>query len=405
MRVSTAFNKMLSIPGAWVCSVTFAPGEVVVGLRRRFKRLTCRCGHQTSAVFDRSTRKWRHLDLGGVRLYLQAEIRRLCCPRCGVRTEIVPWARAKARHTRDFEDVVAWLAQRTDRTAVSRLMRCSWEAVTAMVGRVVFEHLDGRRLQGIYRIGVDEISYRRHHFLTLVADHDRGGVVWAGEGRRSQTLAAFYDELGERGRAELQAVSLDLGKAYMQATRDAVPHASICIDPFHVVALANKAVDAVRKQMRRQTGYGSRSGGAATRHLRWALLKGRSELSSSQQAALLELRKQRHVLWRSWELKEELRDVYRLREPTDARAYLDAWLHRASRSRIAPIVTLARTIRDHLEGIISAVELGLSNSRLEGLNSKIRLINHRGYGHHSAAALTSMIYLCCGGITVNLPFA
>lgn len=52
--------------------------------------------------------------------------------------------------------------------------------------------------------------------------------------------------------------------------------------------------------------------------------------------------------------------------------------------------------------ILAAVELGLSNSKLEGLNSKIRLINHRGYGHHTAAALIA-IYLCCGGITITLP--
>ena len=63
---------------------------------------------------------------------------------------------------------------------------------------------------------------------------------------------------------------------------------------------------------------------------------------------------------------------------------------------------LSRTIRTHREGILAAAELGLSNSKLEGLNSKIRLINHRGYGHHSAAAVIAMIYLCCGGITVEL---
>ena len=134
MRATTAFNKMLTIPGANVAGVQFSPSGIVVGLRRRARRLRCPCGWWTRAVYDRSTRRWRHLDLGAARLFLQAEIRRLACRRCGwVRTETVPWARPGARFTRDFEDTVAYLAQRTDKTTITRLLRCSWEAVAAIV--------------------------------------------------------------------------------------------------------------------------------------------------------------------------------------------------------------------------------------------------------------------------------
>jgi transposase len=115
------------------------------------------------------------------------------------------------------------------------------------------------------------------------------------------------------------------------------------------------------------------------------------------------LRRSRSILWRAWRLKEELRDVYRLREFGAAHQFRDRWLARACRSRIPAFVKLSRTIRAHLDGILAAVELGLSNWKLEGLNSKISLINHRGHGHHSAAAVIAMIYLCCGGITVELP--
>jgi transposase len=102
-------------------------------------------------------------------------------------------------------------------------------------------------------------------------------------------------------------------------------------------------------------------------------------------------------------LKAGLRDVFRLRELGAAHQFLDRWLAWACRSRIPAFVRLSRTIRAHREGILAAVEHGLSNSKLEGLNSKIRLVNHRGCGHHSAAAVIAMIYLCCGGISVQLP--
>ena len=109
------------------------------------------------------------------------------------------------------------------------------------------------------------------------------------------------------------------------------------------------------------------------------------------------------MLWRAYLLKEELRDLYRLPPGRRPDAHLDAWLARACRSRIPAMVKLSQTIRRHRDGILAAVELGLSNSKLEGLNSKTRLINHRGYGHHTAAALIAMIYLCSGGITIQLP--
>ena len=111
MRATTSFNKMLAIPGAHVTGVRFTPEGVVVDLTRRTRRLTCPCGWSTRACYDRSTRSWRGLDLAGSRLVLRGVIRRLACRRCGrVRTEQVPWARPGARFTRDFEDVVAWLA-------------------------------------------------------------------------------------------------------------------------------------------------------------------------------------------------------------------------------------------------------------------------------------------------------
>lgn len=418
MRVSTAFNRMLDVPGASVADITFTPDGVVVGIRRRRARLRCPCGWRTWAVHDRSLRRWRHLDLGASRLWLEAEIRRLNCRRCGrVRTEEVPWARPGARHTRDFQDVVAWLAQRTDKTTISRLLRVSWEAVARIVVSVVADALTSDRLEGLYRIGVDEVSYRKgHRYLTVVADHDRdGAVVWAAPGKDHRVLEAFYDELGPERVAQLQAVSVDLHGGYAKATRAKAPAAAICADPFHVVALANTAVDQVRRAtwnaVRPQRGpVGGRwsytpvdSSAAALKRTRWALLKDPDTLTEDQRATLESLRRRRHVLWRAWEHKESLRDLYRLPDGRRADAHLDAWLARASRSRIAAIVRLSRTIRAHRKEILAAVELGLSNSKLEGLNSKIRLINHRGYGHHSAAAVIAMIYLCCGGITVRLP--
>jgi transposase len=406
VRVTTAFNRMLAIPGASVASVTFTPEGIVVGLRRRFRRLTCPCGFSNRAVYDRSTRRWRHLDAGACRLWLEAEIRRLDCRACGrVVTEQVPWARPGARHSRDFEDVVGWLAQRTDKTTITKLLRVSWEAVRNIVGRVIIEAIDDHRLEGLYRIGVDEVSYRKgHRYLTVVADHDRDdAVIWVGEGKSGATLEEFYDALGDERIARLEAVSLDMGGAYKTATDARAPNARQCVDPFHVIKLANEAIDKTRRWAWNQHRKIGLARAAWVKRTRWALVKDPDALDDDQWEIIRELKRRDSVLFRCWQLKEALRDLYRLRRLADAPAHLDWWLAWASRSRIPAFVALARTIRTNRDRILAAVELGLSNSKLEGINSKIRLINHRGYGHHSAAAVIAMIYLCCGGITITLP--
>ncbi len=182
-----------------------------------------------------------------------------------------------------------------------------------------------------------------------------------------------------------------------------------------MVKLANAAVDKSRRwawnesrrRQRSEKGPLGRSRTMATpegwiKQTRWALLKEPDSLKDSQLDVLHALRQQNSVLYRAWQLKEGLRDLYRVRR-SDAPDHLRWWLAWASRCRIPAFVTLAKTIRLNRERILAAIELGLSNSKLEGLNSKIRLINHRGYGHHSAVAVIAMIYLCCGGITVELP--
>lgn len=401
MRVTTAFNRILELKGASVTSVSFTPEGIVIGLRRRSKRHICPCGASTPARYDASSRRWRHLDMAACKVFLEAEIARVDCRSCGqVRTEVVPWARPGARHTQDFEDVVAWLAQRADLTTVATLMRCSWETTHAIAARIVAERIDADRLEGLYRIGVDEVSYRRgHNYLTIVADHDANKVVWVAKGKRGEALESFFDALGEARSSRIEAITMDLGTIYRDAAKRRIPQATICFDPFHVIQTANRALDSVYKSSGHYIGTGAR----AWRTTRVALRSGAEKLTEEHKAILARLKRERYRLWRAWELKEALRDLYRRICPDDARAYLKAWITSALRSRIPAFRNLARQVRRNFEPIIAAVELGLSNARSEGINARIRVIQRRGYGYRSVDSLAAMIYLCLGGITLKLP--
>jgi transposase len=213
VRVTTAFKRLLRLPGASVVDVSFSAEGVVVTVRLRRRRRVCAGCGQTGRqleIHDRRLKRWRHLDFGASRCIIECELRRLRCRDCGIRLEPVPWARPGAAHTRDFEDVVAWLAQQMAKTPICGLLRVGWDTVGRIVARVVADHLDERRLEHLVCIGVDEISYRRHHrYLTSVADHRSGAIVWCRAGRNSATLAEFFAELGPR-KNSIRAVSIDM---------------------------------------------------------------------------------------------------------------------------------------------------------------------------------------------------
>jgi transposase len=298
---------------------------------------------------------------------------------------------------------------------MARMYCSSWSVVRSALTRKKLpssfsstasgDQLDARRLCGLVQIGVDEIAYRKgQRYLTTVCDHRTGAIVWMRPGRNAATLQAFFRELGE-ARASIRAVSIDMAGGYAKAVREGLPQAEVCIDPFHVCQLAARAVDDVRRSEWNAKGKSKTTGGKWVKGVRWSLLKAPERQSIPQLVALGEVSLANRRLFRAFLLKEQLRLLYHLDDPGLADEHLAAWLGWASRSKLRPFVKLARTIRRHREGILVGIRLGLSNGRLEGLNSRIRLISHRSFGFHSAAPLVALVYLCCGGVTVAPPLA
>jgi len=407
VRATTAFNRMLALPGAWVRDVAFGCEAVIVTVALRAKKPICSgCGARGLKIKEHREKRWRGLDLGGVRCEVECRLRRLYCPGCGEVYEAVPWARAGSAYTREFEDLTAWLAQQMSQTQVERLMRIAWRSVGKIAARVVADKLDRHRLDGLRFIGVDEVSHGADHkFLTSVANHETGGIVWAAPGRNAKTLQAFFAGLTDEQKASIKAVSIDMSAGYEKAIRDpdnGVPHAEVCFDPFHVVKLGGEAVDKVRRDEYNQHGRSTTGEGKWIKGTRYSLLKDTAKQTAGQLLKLAEVVLTNKRLYRAFLLYSELRYIYRL-PLEEAKQRLEAWLAWASRSRLKPFIKLARTIRKHKQGVLAAIELGLSNGRLEALNSKVRLLSHRAYGFHSADALIAMIYLCCAGIQITLP--
>jgi len=348
-------------------------------------------------------RRWRHLDWGGVRVYLRYAPRRVDCRRCGVRVERVPWASSSStRFTWDFEEQVGFFAQRCDKTAVELAFGIAWRTVGAIIERVVYRRRAGNPLKGLRDIGVDELSYRKgHRYLTLVTDHATGHIVWAKEGRSADTLKAFFDELGEDGCRRIRAVTIDMSQAYISAVRERLPQAQIVFDRFHVQKLVNDALDETRRQEWQRLRREDPDQANSIKNLRWPLLKNPWNLTPTQSQRLSTLQQDNAQLYKAYLLKESFAEILDRRQPNVVRDKLLGWLAWASRSRLPAFVKAAKTIRKHLDDITAYVRFRLTNGIAEGLNNKARLLTRRAYGFHSPIAAIAMIMLCCTGIHIQ----
>jgi len=411
VRASTLVKELLDLPGIGVSAVAWHGQQLVIDIRLRSRRLTCpECGYSTKARYDSRPVPswWRHLDFGVHVVIVRCLLGRLECPAHGVLVQAVPFARARARFTRDFEDVTAFLATKTDKTTIARFLRIDWDTVGRICERVVAEDLDEDRLDGLVHVGVDEVSWKkRHNYLTLVTDHDAKKVVWGKAGRDTKTLDAFFDDLGPERSGEIEAVSMDMGPAYAKSVRAEghAPQAVICYDPFHAVKIVADALDVERRKAWNELrAAGDTEAAKKFKGARWCLLKNPADLDPGQQAVLRKLKRRGGDVWRAYSLKEAFREVFSGDLSVEQAAELiDRWISRASRSRLPAFVKASKTIRKHRDGILAALRLGINNARAEGLNSVVRLIFRRARGFHSPEAALALVMLTCGPITLQLP--
>lgn len=426
MRDATLWRALLGVENAVIEDVEFDEGAGIVVAHVRPRRpAKGRCGAcgRRGSWYDRGEgrRRWRGLDLGTVRVFLEADSPRVACEVHGPTVRQVPWARHCAGHTHAFDDQVAWLATQCSKSAVTELMRIAWRTVGSIITRVCAD-IDAAvdRLAGLRRIGIDEISYRKgQKYLTVVVDHDTGRLVWARPGRDSATLASFFDELGPERSAQLTHVSADTASWIALTVAKRAPQAVVCADPFHIVAWATQCLDDVRRevwnQARRKPGgmqtWGSHAGlrynlsrGDARKiqRSRYALWKNPEDLTVNQQAKLDWIAATSPKLYRAYLLKEGLRYVFKVKGEEGKEA-LDRWLSWASRSRIETFVLLARKVRRHLSAIHATLDEQMSNALVESVNTKIRLLTRVAFGFHGPEPLIALAMLNLGGYRPDLP--
>jgi transposase len=420
------WRGLVRVAGTVIERVEFDEADDVVVVHvRPARRARGRCGacRRRCGGYDsgQGRRRWRYLDMGTTQAFFEAGAPRVRCPAHGVVVAHVPWARHGAGHTLAFDETVAWLAVHTSKAAVQALMRIAWRTVGSIIARVWADvEALGDRLDGLTRIGIDEISYKRgHRYLTVVVDHDTGRLVWAAPGRDGATLRVFFDLLGADRSAQITHVSADAAPWIAEVIAEACPQAVQCADPFHIVAWATEALDEVRRDAwnnARRAGHTRRGGimaagrqrrlatGDALRikRSRYALWKNPEDLTDQQRDKLAWIAKTDPRLHRAYLLKEGLRYVFAVKGQAGKDA-LDRWLSWARRCQIPAFVHLAKRVKAQRTKIDASLEHGLSNALIESVNTKIRLLTRIAFGFRSAQALIALAMLSLGGHKPILP--
>ena len=429
-------RHVLGLVKTVVLGVSIEGDSIVVRVRpHRREQLRCPvCGRRCECHDHEPTRRWRAMDLARSKCHLEYRPARVSCPEHGTLVERVPWARRRSRFTRDFEDWVACLAVRCCMSAVARVARVEWHSVGGICKRV-YDEVEAQRgvarFDGLRRIGIDETSYKRgHRYLTVVVDHDRGCLVWAHEGYGRDVLNLFLDELTREQRRAIEVVTADGAKWIKTLVRRRCPNARWVMDPFHVVEWANDALDRVRREewqaakaearavvprtgrrgrprrneVAPEVAEELRARAASIKNSRYALVKNPEDLTESQRAKLAEVRRAGGRLFRAWDLKEDLRAVFRAGSSAEAEALLDAWLRAAAYCRIKPVVEVEKKVRRRRADVIAAVELGIGNGRVESINNKIKVTVRMGYGFRNTDNLIALLMLRCSDEQPALPW-
>ncbi|CAN5563573.1 ISL3-like element IS1557 family transposase [soil metagenome] len=367
-----------------------------------------RCG-ELASFYDQGggERRWRHIDVGHATCELVGDARRVDCGSCGPTVIAVRWARHDSAFSRAFEDLVVHDAIVSSKQTAADRYGISWRAVNNMCVRVAAEML-GRvdLLDGLVAVAIDEVKYKiGHKYLTVVCDHFTGRVIWAHEGRSKATVHRFFDQLGTERSAELGFVTADGAEWIRAVVAERAPDAVVCIDTFHVIGWATDAVDQVRRQeWNTLRNAGDADAAKEFKGLRWVLLRNWENLRGKQQGVIRSLERANRRMFRAWQLKEELRDIFKLGLIAAKRA-LDDWLAWASRSKLAPFVKLARTIRHYRTSIEATIEWSLTNGIAESNNASIGRIRANARGFHDPNAFITMIMLDRAGLAPNLPWA
>lgn len=381
MATTSFLYHTLRLEGYRHLRTEYLDGAVYHHVERHAHRRCCRgCGAQWYELSMNGTfqRTFRALPVGRRPQFVVLHGHEQSCSRCGLcQREPIPFAAGKRRHLGAFARYVTELCQIAPIKHVAELLGVGWDLVKELFKEHLKRRLKKRKLKKIRYIAVDEFALRKgHRYMTVVLDLETGEILHAHQGKDAQALIPFLNKLKRCG-TRLEAVAIDMSEAYINAVKTALPKVDIVHDPFHVVALASKAIDETRRDMYRDLKGEQRQ---MIKGSRFLLLTGLENLKQSGLERLMALMELNEPLYQAYLLKEDLRTFWNMPDAEQGGLFLDGWIQEATATGIKHFVRLAKTLNEHRRDLLTYFKHRISTGPLEGLNNKIKVLKRQAYG-------------------------
>ena len=356
------------------------------------------CGQPGQKIHDTVWKKWRHLNFFQYKCYISLPTPRTDCDVCGVRLWVPPWGRSQSGFTVLFEAFVMTLAKEMPIVRIAELVG---EQDTRL-WRVVKHHVNLAYMQKdfseVTKVAIDETSSKKgHNYVTVAADLESKEVMFATEGKGSDTIEAFAVELTFHAAepSQIKEVSMDMSPAFISGAAKHLPDASVTFDKFHVIQALNKALDEVRRGEQKQN--------PLLKSTRYVWLKNPENLTVGQQEKLKSLSGENTKTAKAYKMKLTFQDIYKnISEPEAAEVAIKKWLSCAVRSRLEPIKKFAKMVKSHFDGIMRYFTSRLTSGAIEGINSRIQEVKRRARGFRNINNFIIMIYLEAGGLDIKV---
>ena len=351
--------------------------------------------------YDTRPRRWRHLNTMQWKTFIEADVPRVNCLKCGVKQIPVVWAEDGSRFTELFEAYAIQVLQAVrSKVQAQWLTALSWDQVDRVMERAVTRGVARRSLEGLRLLctqgdaGLDEKSFGKgHDYVSVLHDLEGRRVLEVVPERTREAAHTLWTAIPEPQRLGLSAVAMDMWVPYLEATRVAAPQALIVHDKFHCAKELNKAVDLVRRREHRELQAQGEETLTKTRYL-W--LKNPLNWTDRQRERFQTLTVDALKVGRAWAIKEAFADFWDYRYTGSAHKFFDRWYFWATHSRHPPIMAAAKTLKRHLPGLLATTKHRITNAAAEGMNAQIQLLKANARGYRNFTQYRIAILFHCG---------
>jgi transposase len=343
-------------------------------------------------------RIFRHLNTCQMETYIHVRLPRVNCPDHGVKQIVSEFGENGSEMTFAYESFVIKVAQECSIEATARICRLSWDRCWNALDRSVDRGLSRKEHRVPSRIGVDEKSIARgHKYESLVYDMDAGTVEYVCDDRGQESLEKYYRQFSRDELAQVQAIAMDMWDPYIAATKAYIPDAEkkIVFDRFHIMHHVLDAVDKVRKNEHKEL---SEAGEQTLKGTKYLWLWSQENIPAWRQPEFEALKAKDLKVCRAWAIKENLRHLWNYRYEANMRNYFKRWYFWATHSRLEPIKKAAKTLKVHLDNIVTYARHRITNALAEGINTKIEKIKRMACGFRNRDHYRTAIYFHCGGL-------